>query len=155
MPPDPAIKCRSLRSSDVSLIYQRQLLSKPLPDVEWFVKRAVKTMEQRRGDCVLVYDMTDTDLIGIGLITYWLRSGEISDLYVVPSKRSSGIGTAIIQRLIASLRQTPLHTAEIGAALSNPRALNLYRKLGFVDKTTRNIDLGNGIEPVLYLELSW
>jgi ribosomal protein S18 acetylase RimI-like enzyme len=42
-------------------------------------------------------------------------------------------------------------TLEIGAALSNPRALGLYRRLGFVDGRILDLDLGNGPEPVMYL----
>ena len=43
---------------------------------------------------------------------------------------------------------------EIGVALSNHRALDLYRRLGFHDHHTIQIDLGIGPEPVLYLEKS-
>ena len=65
--------------------------------------------------------------------------------------RSHGIGSAIIGALIDIARQWPIPQVEIGAALSNPRALALYRKLGFRDQRTLNLDLGHGPEPVVYL----
>lgn len=153
--PNPFIKFRSVSQSDAVLLYEKQFIEKPLLDVHSYVKRSIKTIHQLRGDCVLVYDKTEDDIIGMGAVTYWQKCGEISDLYVIPSQRSKGIGTAIIQYLVSKIRQTPLQRAEIGVALSNTRALDLYRKLGFDDRKQVNLDVGNGVEPVLYLELSW
>ena len=42
---------------------------------------------------------------------------------------------------------------EIGAAVANPRAVALYRRLGFRDERQLFLNLGNGNEPVIYLRL--
>ena len=42
---------------------------------------------------------------------------------------------------------------EIGAAMSNPRAVALYRRLGFEDSHTMMLNLGKGKEKVLFLRL--
>jgi RimJ/RimL family protein N-acetyltransferase len=42
---------------------------------------------------------------------------------------------------------------ELGVAMNNQRALALYQKLGFQDSYTLQLDLGQGTEPVLYLNI--
>jgi ribosomal protein S18 acetylase RimI-like enzyme len=37
--------------------------------------------------------------------------------------------------------------------MTNQRALALYRRLGFQDSYTLQLDLGEGVEPVLYLAI--
>ena len=81
----------------------------------------------------------------------WPRAAEISDLFVNAAYRSRGVGTEIILYLTEAARELNVSMLEIGVALSNPRARALYRRLGFVDERTLEIDLGCGPEPVLYL----
>jgi ribosomal protein S18 acetylase RimI-like enzyme len=88
---------------------------------------------------------------GFGMLTLWPRAAEISDLIVHARYRSQGIGSLIIDYLTNAARDLRVQTLEIGVALSNPRALALYRRLGFIDGRTIEIELGNGPEPVLYL----
>ena len=75
-----------------------------------------------------------------------------SDLVVNARFRGQGIGTAIIQFLTEAAHDLNATMVEIGVALSNTRALALYRRLGFRDRRTIQVDLGQGPEPVLYLE---
>ena len=93
-------------------------------------------------------------LCGFGLLTLWPRAAEISDLVVNAQYRGQGIGSAIITYLTETARDLQVRTLEIGVALSNPRALALYRRLGFTDHRTIDIDLGSGLETVLYLAKS-
>ncbi|WP_119072293.1 GNAT family N-acetyltransferase [Aggregatilinea lenta] len=88
---------------------------------------------------------------GFGLLTLWPRAGEISDLVVAAGLRGRGIGTRLVETLSDAATGLGVRTLEIGAALSNPRALALYRRLGFVDARTIELDLGCGLEPVVYL----
>ncbi len=90
-------------------------------------------------------------LCGFGLLTLWPRAAEISDLFVNAAYRGQGIGTAIITYLTNKAACMGVEALEIGAALSNPRALALYRRLGFMDGRTIELNLGNGPEPVCYL----
>jgi ribosomal protein S18 acetylase RimI-like enzyme len=54
-------------------------------------------------------------------------------------------------RLLDIACQHGLREVEIGAADSNPRALALYRRLGFRDSRRVLLELGSGPELVLYL----
>jgi ribosomal protein S18 acetylase RimI-like enzyme len=92
-------------------------------------------------------------VVGFGQVTIWPRATEISDLIVADSYRSQGIGSAMICFLVDRVRLWHLPRVEIGVALSNSRALALYRRLGFQDDRIINLDLGEGPQPVLYLTM--
>jgi ribosomal protein S18 acetylase RimI-like enzyme len=91
--------------------------------------------------------------VGFGQLTRWAKGVEISDLVVSVYYRSQGVGTALISGLLDIARQQGFHEVEIGVAEDNRRALSLYQRLGFEIKRRVVIDLGNGLEPVLYLKL--
>ncbi len=126
---------------------------------KWSVE-AVKELIQRvdgitrRGRGLGIVAVSEYGILGYGQLTVWPRTAEISDLIVTPGCRNNGIGTAIIQHLIEKVRSWHLNDVEIGVAMSNPRALALYRRLGFVDHRVINLDLGRGPEPVIYLVMS-
>jgi len=111
--------------------------------------RTQKLAINRRGLGVVA--VCDEIICGFGLLTLWPRSAEISDLIVNAQYRSRGIGSTVIRYLTEAARSLQVQTLEIGVALSNPRALALYRRLGFNDGRTIELDLGYGPEPVLYL----
>jgi ribosomal protein S18 acetylase RimI-like enzyme len=117
-----------------------------------FLQRAEKYRTRRRGSSVVA--VVDGRVCGFGMLTLWPQKGEISDLIVSPAYRGHGIGTAIIAYLTTAACQLNVAVLEIGVALTNHRALDLYHRLGFHDHHTMQIDLGSGPEPVLYLEKS-
>ncbi len=92
-------------------------------------------------------------ILGYGQLTLWPRAAEISDLIVTPAHRGNGVGTAIIEYLIDQARAWHISCVEIGAALSNPRAMALYQRLGFAEDRIVDLDLGHGLEPVMYLSM--
>ncbi len=99
----------------------------------------------------LVAVLPDESVIGFGRVTFRPRAAEIGDLFVDAAWRRRGIGSAIITRLIGAARDMAATKVEIGAAVRNSEALNLYRRLGFRPWRTTALDLESGIEPVLYL----
>jgi [ribosomal protein S18]-alanine N-acetyltransferase len=114
--------------------------------------RRVESMSQRgRGYGVVA--LRNDQIVGYGQLTVWPRTAEISDLIVAPDYRGQGIGSAIIQSLIEKVNLWHMPQVEIGVALSNPRALALYRRLGFEQDRIINLDLGDGPEPVMYLTM--
>ncbi|MBN2303761.1 MAG: GNAT family N-acetyltransferase [Anaerolineae bacterium] len=113
------------------------------------LQRAQKLAFNRKG--VGVVGLDNGTLCGFGMLTLWPRAAEISDLIVHSDHRSRGIGSAIIAYLTQAARRLHAEYIEIGAAESNPRALALYRRLGFIDDRIIKIDLGRGPEPVIYL----
>ncbi len=112
--------------------------------------RTTAAMQHGRG--VGLVACLDDQIVGFGQITFWARVAEIADLVVAAPQRGRGIGTALIQHLIA-LGSARRSVIEIGAAGSNPRALALYQRLGFRLDRTLLLDVGQGLESVHYLSL--
>lgn len=118
------------------------------------IRRVQQAMSQQRGLGIVVTRSAGADeLLAYGQYLCWTRCAEISDLIVAEAYRSQGIGTVMIQYLTRFAVAAGTRCVEIGAARSNPRAVALYRRLGFVDKQTVALDVGQGVEPVIYLGL--
>lgn len=96
----------------------------------------------------------DGQVIGYGQLLSWAKVVEISDLIVAPAYRNQGIGTALIHHLIGVAQGWGKTHIEIGAALRNTQALALYRRLGFGEDRLLHLELGNGLEPVVYLKMA-
>lgn len=154
LPPDPQVIMRPVRLADIEVLYRVCWSDRPMVYTEQMVRRAQRLAQQGRGLGVVVSGRDAKVPQGYGQMTLWARGGEISDLIITPAQRGQGLGTAMIQYLVRAAREMHAPTVEIGVALSNPRALALYRRLGFVDDHTITLDLGDGLEPVLYLRLS-
>ena len=122
-------------------------------DVLWLVKRAQQQARQERGLGVIITDEKSGAVVGYGQVTLWHQAAEIADLSIIESHRSQGLGTALVQHLVQVAIQMVAKRIEIGAALNNTRALALYHRLGFQNHRTVVIDLGHGVEPVVYLSL--
>jgi ribosomal protein S18 acetylase RimI-like enzyme len=117
--------------------------------VRELLERAEGLSKHRRGLGIIA--INDYRALGYGQLTIWPRTCEISDLIVAADARSQGIGTAIIRDLVDRARHWPMSQVEIGVAINNPRAHALYRRLGFKENRTVQLDLGTGPEPVTYL----
>lgn len=152
-PPDTLVRIRPVRLSDAETLRDTCWPERPFVAVYQLVTRARQNAVQGRGLGALVIG-DDSCIQGYGQLTLWPGCAEISDLVVAPHYRGQGIGTAIIQYLVRAARAMSVPCVEIGAALSNPGALNLYRRLGFADDHTVWLNLGVGKEPVLFLRLN-
>ena len=151
--PSTQIRIRPVQLTDISKLHQRCWPERTRAAIEQLINRAQMMARQGRGLGIVVMGETRDDVRSYGQLTMWPRGGEISDLVVIPTHQGQGLGTTMIQYLVRAAREMRAGSVEIGVALSNPRALALYRRLGFVDDHTVMIDLGNGPEAVLYLEL--
>lgn len=61
---------------------------------------------------------------------------ELTDLYVTPRLRGNGIGTRLIQKLIQHSRRWGVQPLELTVNEVNYRARALYKRLGFIEKST-------------------
>ena len=150
--PPKSMRLRPVTMSDVEVLLRSCLTDRTLNSVRLLLERATRLYEQGRGIGV-VAETADKRVIGYGQLTIWSACGEISDLTVAEAERGRGYGTGIIQRLVQTAVERRVKCIEIGAALSNPRAVALYRRLGFRDERQLFLNLGSGNEPVIYLRL--
>lgn len=91
-------------------------------------------------------------VVGFGQLARWGgKTAEICDLVVAAAWRGKGIGTAIITNLVETARRQGFQAVEIGVAESNPQALSLYQRLGFEEYKRVLLDVGRGLENVIYL----
>lgn len=152
-PPNPAIPIRRVLPEDL-LSLAACWPERSAPVLETLIWHADRLYSQGRGLGVVVEHAQQ--IYAYGMLTQWRRCGEISDLYVQHELRGRGLGTAMIQHLVQFARQElRAPCVEIGVALSNPRALALYRRLGFGESHTVHADVDEGYEAVMYLRLSF
>jgi ribosomal protein S18 acetylase RimI-like enzyme len=145
----PFTLIRPAQRVDAEQLQQTCWPNRALDGITDLLARAEKLAQTRRG--LGIVGIQNGIACAYGMLTLWPRTAEISDLIVAASCRGQGIGSQIIMSLTEAARNLNVSVLEIGVALSNPRALALYRRLGFTDHHTIRLDLGSGIESVLYL----
>lgn len=150
-PPSTPYFIRSVQWADTAGLLACCWPERSIVQAQRIVSRALRLASQHYGYGIVA--LSGDDVIAYGQFTQWPRAAEISDLVVCESFRSRGIGTALIQTLVQHAREHAIARVEIGVALDNPRALALYRRLGFQDRRTVHLDLNGVKTPVLYLDL--
>jgi GNAT superfamily N-acetyltransferase len=152
-PPNNAIRIRSVRAGDLSSLQADCWSKRSLTHGRDLLRRVLDAEQRKRGMGIVVENEMVDRILAYGQIIQWTKCAEISDLIVSADYRSKGIGTAMIQYLIAKLAGPKPDCVEIGVAQSNPRALALYRRLGFRYSYSVKLDLGQGKEKISYLRL--
>jgi ribosomal protein S18 acetylase RimI-like enzyme len=149
----PAADCeiRPVRWEDVEGLRARCWPERSVVQMQRLVSRALRLEQHHYGRGLVAVEADG--IVGYGQFTHWPRAAEISDLVVCAERRGQGIGTALIQALVQQARERAIARVEIGVALNNPRALALYRRLGFSDNRVVHLDLNGERTAVLYLEL--
>ena len=61
----------------------------------------------------------------------WRAHGHISDLYVEPAHRGSGVARTLLQAMIERLQAMGARRVRIAALYANEAAIRTYRRLGF------------------------
>jgi ribosomal protein S18 acetylase RimI-like enzyme len=150
--PDPLILTRPVRLSDTDSLYADCWPDRSFSAIYNLVQRAVRSVTDGRGSGVVIPG-ENGKVLGYGQVLMWPSCAEISDVVVNEQFRSRGYGTAIIQTLVQRALKLGADEAEIGASVTNIRAIALYRRLGFEDSHTILLDLGKGKENVLFLRL--
>lgn len=147
--PSAAVALRPVQVADAPALHLTCWPQRPVSQIARLLQQADRLAQQKRGLGIVA--MLAGEVCGFGLLTLYPRAAEISDLIVSPTLRGQGIGTALITHLTQEAQQLGATVLEIGVARSNPRALSLYQRLGFVEVRTIQLDLGEGPEIVLYL----
>jgi GNAT superfamily N-acetyltransferase len=90
------------------------------------------TERQAKGHIVCLVAKVDNQAVANGQLTILRSEGEIGSLVVAAPYRRKGIGTALLQALIAKAREANVHTIEITARADTPWIEAWYRRIGFV-----------------------
>lgn len=151
--PNQEIRIRPVRANDLSALRVNCWSGRSETRCRDLLRRVLDASNRKRGLGIVVENGTVDALLAYGQVIHWTKCAEISDLKVIASHRSQGFGTAMIQYLIKFLPEPKPNCVEIGVAQSNPRALALYRRLGFQDSYTVKLDVGQGKEDITYLRL--
>ena len=107
---------------------------------------------QNRSVChILVVRTPDCPVAGF--CAFWLVFDEIhiNNLAVRPSYRGQGIGTALLQHVLAEARALGARRATLEVRASNEGARRLYERLGFYVAATRRNYYSNPVEDALIL----
>jgi ribosomal protein S18 acetylase RimI-like enzyme len=152
--PDPQLHIRPVRLGDIVDLQENCWPERDAEAIYHFVLRIIRSARDGRG-LGIVISRDPAQAVAYGQFVMWPRCGEISDLIVAPAHRQQGLGTALIQYLVRAAQEMQAECVDIGAASSNPRALALYRRLGFRESYTQRLNLGRGDEEVVYLRLKF
>ena len=110
----------------------------------WVIRRRLYLDLLAKPDTTLLLATDRDDVVGYGLAhvmqteATWVadtwktgdRIGEIESLGVIPQLRGQGIGTRLLEVLIASLNRAGVDDLVLGVVPGNP-AISLYERFGF------------------------
>ena len=119
----------------------------PTPPVEELAERIDHLL--RGGDTVVLLVGNDPD--GLAFLRFrdalWSSGLEcyLAELYVVPSRRGSGLGRALMDAALREARDRGADTMDIGVDEPDLAARRLYESLGFTNRT------GGADGPLMYV----
>jgi ribosomal-protein-alanine N-acetyltransferase len=107
---------------------------------------------QNRSVCHIFVVRTD-DCAVAGFCAFWLVFDEIhiNNLAVRPAYRGQGIGTALMDRVLAEARHLGARRATLEVRASNLPARRMYERLGFYVAGTRRNYYSHPVEDALIL----
>lgn len=142
----PGVRFRPAGRADAVPLYAACYTGQHRPRFLTRFRQSIK--EQECGRRLHMLAETNMAIIGTGKLIRLPGKAEIADLMVASSWRGRGVGTAIIHLFLAEAVQWGYELVEIGAEISNVRALDLYRRLGFGEEREMTPP---GKEPVIFL----
>ena len=107
---------------------------------------------QNRSVCHIFLVRTDECRVA-GFCAFWLVFDEvhINNVAMRPAFRAQGIGTALLQRVLAEARRLGARRAMLEVRASNERARRLYERLGFYVAGVRRNYYTGPVEDALIL----
>lgn len=149
---DSVVTLRPIEEDDVAALQRNCWPERTRDDVRIRMAHTITPNPRRKAYGVV--GLINDEAIAYGQLSCIGRRFEICNLIVSESWRSRGIGTSMINYLLELARHEDVTEVEIGVAQSNPRALELYERLGFEKVRETKMYLGQ-VEPqtVYYLSL--
>lgn len=115
--------------------------------------RAMYSWELRNRSVCHIYVVRTDECPVAGFCAFWLVVDEIhlNNVAILPRFRGRGIGTALLQHVLAEARRLGAKRATLEVRASNEGALRLYERLGFSAAGTRRNYYTNPAEDALIL----
>lgn len=78
----------------------------------------------------------DQEIVGFGIMQYWLETSHLALFAVRPSHRNRGLGSLLISWLEKPARIAGIERVRVEARADNHKAIAFYRRLGFTPLKT-------------------
>lgn len=88
--------------------------------------------EIRKDRSIVVVAVVDEKIVGFASLAVMFDEGHITNVAVKESHRKRGIGSMMMDKLIALSEKFPLCMLTLEVRISNVDAINLYKSKGFV-----------------------
>lgn len=86
---------------------------------------------------VLVAESADAGVVGYAILWWVLDQGELANLAVAEDFRGMGVGSALLDRVLADAAANGVESLFLEVRMSNERAFELYRSRGFREVAVR------------------
>lgn len=139
----PLPRLRPVEESDIEAVvamrqalYQEDGLAPADPDA---ARAALRLLLRRPDHGAVRIILEDSEPAGYLVVTFGFslefggRDAFVDELYVVPTKRGRGLGTAAVAAAEEICRSAGVRALHLEVERANVRAQALYRRLGFVD----------------------
>jgi ribosomal-protein-alanine N-acetyltransferase len=115
--------------------------------------REMYTWELQNQSVCHIFVARTTDCSVAGFCAFWLVLDEIhvNNVAVLPRFRGAGIGSALLQHVLAEAKKLGARRATLEVRASNAAARRLYERLGFYVAATRRNYYTNPVEDALIL----
>jgi [ribosomal protein S18]-alanine N-acetyltransferase len=143
-----AVGVRRARARDLPRILEIERTSFPLP---WSPATFRSLLDRER---VLVLVAAEGARVVAHAVLWWVADeGELANLAVAPEARRQGIGSLLMDRILAEARAAGLRSIFLEVRASNLGALALYRRRGFREVGRRKDYYSRPREDALILRL--
>lgn len=131
------VQVRLLQEEDILALY-KALYREEKAHLFWErCRQLLKRLEA--GSTYPVIALCKGKVVGRAHLISYPHLVEVAEVMVVPAYRRQGIATLLIQTLLAIAQQKGATSVDIGTEEDNVPALTLYQKLGFREKSRREV----------------
>lgn len=117
---------RTARPADLPAMVRIERASFSVP----WSEGAFRTVMRRRDARLIVADRSG-EVVGYAAVWFAADEGELGDLAVHPERRREGVGTRLLEAVVAEARRREIRQLFLQVRESNSGALRLYRGAGF------------------------
>lgn len=103
------------------------------PEDPWTVKMLEDTLKNDRSTVIGVYNRQITNMVAYGVLYSAADEADIANIAVMPKNRGCGIGYSLLSKMVDLARYKGAKRIFLEVRESNAAAIELYKKLGFIN----------------------